>query len=93
MRKNTGKTNLRRILFIREQGHCFWCEKPTRFKDGTIDHLIAKARGGQLNQGNTVYSCSPCNRLKSDKDPFIFLYDRTPVKHIRPQEEPQHGNI
>jgi 5-methylcytosine-specific restriction endonuclease McrA len=64
------------LLFEREQGKCFWCErKVIHYNDpsgkqesdqATLDHLINKVYGGGNNRRNLVLSCYRCNHKRGN---------------------------
>lgn len=59
-------------LFKRQNKRCYYCGKPTRFKQWTVDHVIPKMLGGQNNISNLVGSCKLCNTMKGGKTPDLF---------------------
>jgi len=42
---------------------CHYCGGP----GGTIDHKIARCRGGRTVQENCVPACKPCNQFRGDR--------------------------
>lgn len=42
-------------------------------RTATLDHVVPLARGGAHDPGNLVVACAPCNRLKSDLQPYEFF--------------------
>lgn len=49
---------------------CYFCgDKPN-----TIDHLIARAKGGTSERANLVSACDVCNCMKSDRSYDELLY-------------------
>ncbi len=44
-----------------------------------MDHFRPIARGGSEAEYNLVPACAGCNRRKSARDPFAFLYDLSPA--------------
>lgn len=59
----------KRGLYIRDKGHCAYCNKKISLDEATIDHVTPKDLGGQHTWENTVLSCSPCNNKKANKTP------------------------
>jgi hypothetical protein len=62
---------VRRALWEREGGKCWYCGRDTMLNAGeqnprlaTVDHLIPRARGGVNNDTNRVNCCLRCNQLK-----------------------------
>lgn len=68
------KAYVKRMCFKREGGECFWCEVPTPYKDGTVDHIVTKKAGGKLTVENCVYSCRPCNERRGAMTATSFLF-------------------
>jgi len=48
--------------------HCYWCNKFMP-NGGTVDHILALAKGGSHTSGNICASCPECNSKKSDRTP------------------------
>lgn len=46
---------------------CFLCG--SRKRKMTVDHIIPKAQNGKDTLENMVLMCSPCNQLKSGRNP------------------------
>lgn len=53
--------NLAKLLVI-QGGKCFYCGKKIALDDATVDHVIAKALGGDNSEGNTVACCHAINQ-------------------------------
>lgn len=71
----------RRTIWRRDGMKCQYCgckvsEKATY--EGTIDHIIPKAQGGQTTWENCVLACIVCNSQKAD---------RTPAEAVRPAKQ------
>lgn len=61
-----GSKNKRALMASYKGKNCGICGKaPT--KKMTIDHIIAKSKGGTNSRKNLQYAHLLCNRLKSDK--------------------------
>lgn len=57
------RESTRWAIYLRDGLRCFWCEKG--YHDGvalTLDHVVARAAGGDNSWGNLVTSCFSCNR-------------------------------
>jgi hypothetical protein len=63
------QTPERVILYARDQHVCAYCGDVFNFRELTIDHIIAKSRGGKHNWMNTVTACKSCNQRKGDRTP------------------------
>ncbi len=53
-------------LFRRDRGECQYCGSTRQL---TIDHVIARSKGGKTSWTNLVTACNRCNVLKGDKTP------------------------
>ena len=56
-----------RILWEEQEGICWYCKRPVRSRLATVDHVLAKAKGGTNMKGNLVMACRKCNRKKGSK--------------------------
>lgn len=61
---------VRKTLHLVQHGRCFYCLEKilNEGKNGTIDHIIPKCRGGTREFSNVVLACAACNCLKGDSD-------------------------
>src|SRR5688572_20698886 len=55
-------TPLDRLLFI-QGGMCFFCEAPLSRADSSVEHLVARSRGGGNGDANCVACCKAINAL------------------------------
>ena len=63
-------------LFRRDRGECQYCGSTRQL---TIDHVIARSKGGKTSWTNLVTACNRCNVLKGDKTPEqVGMQLRTP---------------
>lgn len=77
-----------KFLIDRDGDECYLCRKPFErehdedFGDYTIDHVIAKSRGGLDHVSNYKLAHFPCNQEKDDRH---FLEDGTlePKRKVR----------
>lgn len=53
-------------ILIRDNFKCVYCDSN---KNLTLDHLIAKSKGGKNDWLNLVTCCDSCNKKKGDKTP------------------------
>jgi len=56
-------------LWYRDYGKCAYCGLFVKPKEATIDHLIAKSKGGHKKWENVVLSCPDCNQAKGNNFP------------------------
>ena len=79
-----SKPRIKRRIFEREAGKCYYCYKSLkirgRIQDGktvpsdtaTLDHVIPKSFGKEFDKPwNLVLSCGKCNRRKDNKYPGL----------------------
>lgn len=66
----------RRILF---SDPCPYCGSPVE----TIDHILARARGGTDHWTNVTGACRACNRAKRDLPLLVFVMRRRPPRPRR----------
>lgn len=60
-------------LYDEQGGKCFYCKKPVRKENATLDHIIPLSRGGYNKRKNYVMACDSCNNEKGSmtKDEYI----------------------
>jgi 5-methylcytosine-specific restriction endonuclease McrA len=65
---------LRRFIFQRDRYCCRYCSKALvpGIDEITIDHVVARARGGTSHPKNLVTACKRCNFTKKDLTVFQF---------------------
>jgi 5-methylcytosine-specific restriction endonuclease McrA len=55
-------------VYIRDDFTCQYCGKENLTgNDLTVDHVLARSKGGKSTFENTVTSCQACNTYKADK--------------------------
>lgn len=64
--KNTFSVTNKRNLLVRDGFRCQYCNAVISFRNGTIDHVKPRSRGGLHTLDNTVASCKCCNNMKGD---------------------------
>lgn len=65
----SASLKVKRRLWKRDSGRCFYCGVSLSWDTKTIDHVIPKSKGGPHRAWNLVISCVECNRTKGDSDP------------------------
>ena len=60
--------NVAKLLMI-QGGKCFYCGKKLALENATIDHVIAKALGGDNTEANTVACCHSINQAFGNATP------------------------
>ena len=53
---------LTRLLFA-QGGRCFFCREPLPLTDASVEHLVARAKGGSDGDDNCVVCCKTLNGL------------------------------
>ena len=71
-------------LWDRDEGRCQYTGKKLTPKEGNIDHVIPKSRGGKTNWSNCVLSHKDINAKKGDRTP-----QEAGLKLIRPIKVPK----
>ena len=59
----------KRNIFIRDKYKCQYSGKTVDLKEGDIDHIIPKSRGGKTEWNNLVVCSKDINRAKSNRTP------------------------
>ncbi len=54
-------------IYRRDKYTCQYCGDRPGTEELTIDHIVAKSRGGKTSWTNCVVSCISCNRRKADR--------------------------
>ena len=60
-------------LFGRQEGHCAGCNGFFEIRNFTIDHIVAKSKGGTDHIDNLQLLCGACNSMKGTKTQEEFL--------------------
>jgi 5-methylcytosine-specific restriction endonuclease McrA len=76
----SAKWKRTRLVVLRRDGYlCAYCGNPAN----TVDHIVARVRGGSDNMDNLVAACARCNSSKRDKrKPFFLSPSSTPPAFI-----------
>jgi 5-methylcytosine-specific restriction endonuclease McrA len=54
-------------LWKKQNGQCFYCKVDLDLSDATLDHRIARSKGGENALSNLVVACRFCNHEKGDR--------------------------
>ena len=73
--------------FERQRRRCAYCgitmvmRPPNRMdsRRATLDHVVARSKGGADSLDNTVAACRACNTSKGDMDPERFKQIRSSI--------------
>ncbi len=60
---------VKRYIYLREQGRCFYCGKRLTLKNSTLDHYLPRAEEGPGQFYNLVLCCKQCNFFKQAQRP------------------------
>lgn len=60
--------NVAKLLML-QGGKCFYCGNKLTLDEATVDHVIAKALGGDNSEGNTVACCHSINQAFGNATP------------------------
>jgi 5-methylcytosine-specific restriction endonuclease McrA len=59
----------RKNLFKRDRYTCQYCGTQPGPEELTVDHVVARSRGGVSSWENCVLACVECNKVKADRSP------------------------
>ena len=71
-REKNKARDLRQTQWWKQQlarGACYYCGKPFRPSELTMDHVVPLSRGGKTTKGNVVPACKSCNTQKQQLVP------------------------
>jgi 5-methylcytosine-specific restriction endonuclease McrA len=54
-------------LWEKQRGKCFYCKVDISLSDATLDHKLARSKGGENKLSNLVVACRFCNHEKGDR--------------------------
>lgn len=60
--KNINK----QYIYLRENKKCYFCGKPLKYHQITLDHYIPRSKKGTEDIFNLVTCCRKCNKLKDN---------------------------
>lgn len=88
------RARLRRQVWVKTGGLCFWCGQSLPRNNFTLDHLLPRACGGSYHPINLVPSCAPCNEHRGATiPPFMFetvAAIASELRQIELTERPAH---
>jgi 5-methylcytosine-specific restriction endonuclease McrA len=82
---------LRRKIFRRDGGRCFYCLRVFGADDWTLDHVVSRAAGGTDDESNAVAACAECNVDKGTMRADDFL--RALFRRQRLTSAELHGRL
>lgn len=74
LQKRTARKRFRQDIFDAWEHQCAYCGCD---RGCTLDHIVAKAKGGPTKRGNMVACCASCNLLKSSEDWYSWFRVQT----------------
>jgi 5-methylcytosine-specific restriction endonuclease McrA len=82
-------------IYKRANGLCKYCKSPADIsaQPFSIDHIIPKSQGGQMNTENLALCCQGCNNHKYNKTEAIDLMTGQITKLFNPREQKWKGNF
>lgn len=63
-------TRIRRLIWDRDAGICWLCERPVTFQAMTLDHVIPKSKGGGFFAANLRPAHRLCNLRRGNRLPW-----------------------
>jgi 5-methylcytosine-specific restriction endonuclease McrA len=78
----------RRNVYLRDSHTCQYCNKRCDTSESNLDHVIPKSKGGEMNWGNIVVSCIPCNTKKGGRTP-----SEAGMRLIKKPTTPAYGEL
>jgi hypothetical protein len=57
----------RENVYLRDNGHCMYCNRKVSLSNFTLDHIVPKSLGGKYEWLNIVATCRKCNEIKQNK--------------------------
>ena len=76
-------------LFGKQEGRCNGCGHAFPFHNFTVDHIVAKSKGGTEHLDNLQMLCNYCNSVKGTLDQAAFLAKLQQQGRIEPNR--RHG--
>lgn len=70
-RARRSKMRKKLVLWKRDP-HCKYCGVPLEYFEATLDHVVARSKGGNNSIENLVLACNRCNGSKGDRSPDEF---------------------
>ena len=81
---------IKRDLYNRQKGHCFYCNRKIRFYGSHIDHIHPCCKGGEDKVENLCLSCPRCNSYKGGSSLNRWLYKLRAVRRYKGKDRYVH---
>lgn len=74
MGRNRSKSNRLHLVWNKTGGLCAHCGRQASSRKQTVDHYIARSRGGGFDLRNLMPLCKECNQERGNDpiDPVVF---------------------
>jgi 5-methylcytosine-specific restriction endonuclease McrA len=56
-------------VYRRDANRCQYCDRKFKTEDLTLDHVVPKSKGGEMEWENIALACIPCNSKKDNRTP------------------------
>jgi 5-methylcytosine-specific restriction endonuclease McrA len=79
-----------RNIWVRDGGHCAYCNHPLTLRTVTKEHVMPRSRGGEDSLLNVVSACGDCNAKKSNRTPAeagMKFRDGIELRHLNDEEK------
>lgn len=74
LQRRTARKRFRKDILDAWNNTCAYCGSGRAY---TLDHIVARAKGGGTKRGNLLACCPTCNLQKSDECWFIWFRSQT----------------
>ena len=64
-------------IWDRDGGRCVWCSAAVWPRDRTVEHLLARSRGGSDAHHNLLPACRACNRARRSQAAAAYARRRS----------------
>lgn len=89
-RGSNPKRERKLSVWIRDEWACVYCgvavvdpmDNPPRGITATVDHVVARSKGGSHRASNLVTACWNCNKKRGDGDVVKVTRSRTEVRRL-----------
>jgi len=81
---------IKRNLYDRQKGYCFYCNRKIRFYGSHIDHIHPRCKGGEDKVENLCLSCPRCNSYKGGFSLSGWLYKLCAVRRYKGKNRYRH---
>lgn len=80
LQRRTARKRFRKDILDAWNNTCAYCGSDRAY---TLDHIVARAKGGGTKRGNLLACCPTCNLQKSDESWLIWFRSQTFWDHER----------